>query len=116
TITLPTNQTTLNGTGTDSDGTVEDYAWTQTSGPNTATMATPGQASTVISNLIEGNYVFTLTVTDDDGIAGSDQILVKVLPEPPNQPPVANAGADKSVTLPTNSITLTGSGTDSDGT
>lgn len=32
-----------------------------------------------------------------------------------NVPPVANAGANQSVYLPTNSVTLTGSGTDSDG-
>jgi beta-glucanase (GH16 family) len=33
-----------------------------------------------------------------------------------NVAPVANAGADKAITLPTNSITFNGSGTDSDGT
>jgi hypothetical protein len=32
------------------------------------------------------------------------------------KPPVANAGADKTVTLPANSTTLAGSGTDADGT
>jgi len=32
----------------------------------------------------------------------------------PNQPPVANAGADKNNKLPTNSVTLTGSGSDAD--
>jgi lysophospholipase L1-like esterase len=36
-------------------------------------------------------------------------------PPPANQPPVANAGADISITLPSNSITLNGSGTDADG-
>lgn len=34
---------------------------------------------------------------------------------PPNSVPVANAGVDKSITLPTNSVQLTGSGTDADG-
>lgn len=34
----------------------------------------------------------------------------------PQVAPVANAGADRSITLPTNSLNLTGSGTDSDGT
>src|SRR6476660_2431847 len=33
----------------------------------------------------------------------------------PNQPPTANAGQDQSITLPTNSVTLTGSGADKDG-
>jgi len=33
-----------------------------------------------------------------------------------NLPPTANAGLDKNITLPTNSVSLTGSGTDPDGT
>jgi gliding motility-associated-like protein len=116
TITLPTNTTSLSGSGTDSDGTISTYAWVQTSGPNTATIATPGAAATNLSGLIDGNYVFTLTVTDNRGGQGSDQVLVKVLPLPPNDPPVANAGPDVNVTLPTTTASLVGSGTDSDGT
>lgn len=33
-----------------------------------------------------------------------------------NKPPVANAGSDKTITLPTNQVTLSGSATDADGT
>ena len=33
-----------------------------------------------------------------------------------NIPPVANAGVDNTITLPANSVTLSGSGTDADGT
>ena len=36
--------------------------------------------------------------------------------ESSNHPPVANAGPDQTITLPTNSINLSGSGTDADGT
>jgi hypothetical protein len=32
-----------------------------------------------------------------------------------NQPPTANAGSDKTITLPTNTVSLSGSGTDPDG-
>jgi hypothetical protein len=35
---------------------------------------------------------------------------------PSNQPPTVSAGADKTITLPTNSVSLTGSATDADGT
>ncbi|MEO9893238.1 malectin domain-containing carbohydrate-binding protein, partial [Aurantibacter sp.] len=34
TITLPTNSVELVGSGTDSDGTIDSYAWTKVSGPN----------------------------------------------------------------------------------
>lgn len=37
-------------------------------------------------------------------------------PPPVNNPPSANAGSDKSITLPVNSISITGVGTDQDGT
>lgn len=37
-------------------------------------------------------------------------------PPPVNQPPVVNAGTDKSLLLPLNSVSLTGSATDADGT
>ena len=33
-----------------------------------------------------------------------------------NIPPVANAGVDQIITLPTNTVSLNGSGTDADGT
>ncbi|MDQ5922533.1 MAG: hypothetical protein QG644_241, partial [Patescibacteria group bacterium] len=36
-------------------------------------------------------------------------------PPPTNTPPTANAGTDKTITLPTNSVSLTGSGTDTGG-
>ncbi|MEO7990609.1 MAG: PKD domain-containing protein [Chryseolinea sp.] len=116
TITLPINTTTVTGSGTDSDGSIASYAWVQTSGPNTATINSPASAATALNGLIEGSYVFTLTVTDDKGVQGSDQVTVFVFPIPPNQPPTANAGVDKNITLPANTVTVTGIGTDSDGT
>jgi len=116
TITLPVNSVTLNGSGMDSDGTIATYLWAQTSGPNSATIGSSSTSTTTVSNLIEGSYVFTLTVTDNMGSQGSDQITVIVLPVPPNQPPTANAGVDKNITLPTSTVTVTGSGLDTDGT
>ncbi len=114
-ITLPISNTTLNGSGTDSDGTISSYTWVQTSGPNSATIASTSSAVTGISNLTAGNYLFTLTVNDDKGVSAADQVLVIVLPEPPNQPPVSNAGSDISISLPVSLANLAGTGSDSDG-
>lgn len=44
------------------------------------------------------------------------QAQLRPPPPPVNKPPVPNAGADKSITLPTNSIALIGTATDPDGT
>ncbi len=118
TIQLPTSSISLTGSGSDPDGSIMGYSWTQVSGPNTGAIGTPGGATTSISALIAGTYVFRLTVTDDKGAKGSDdvQVIVNAIAPISNQPPIANAGADKSITLPTNTINLTGSGTDPDGT
>jgi hypothetical protein len=116
TITLPTNNTTLNGSGTDPDGTIASYQWTKIAGPATFTIASPATAVTNITGLVQGQYTFRLTVTDNGGLTASDDVLVTVNAAAANQPPTANAGPDRNITLPTNNTTLNGSGTDPDGT
>lgn len=114
TITLPLNSTTLFGTGTDADGSIASYAWSKVSGP-TATLANETTQNLSISDLLEGVYVFRLQVTDDVGASNNDDITVTVNAAATNQVPIANAGPDKTLTLPTNSINLIGSGSDADG-
>lgn len=113
TITLPKNTVTLIGSGTDPDGTIASYLWTKVSGP-AASIVSPNLATTRLENLVAGTYVFRLTVTDNSGSTGTDDVSV-IVQQPANVPPVANAGADSTVQLPNSTSTLIGSGTDSDG-
>ncbi|PWT74542.1 MAG: hypothetical protein C5B59_11015 [Bacteroidetes bacterium] len=117
TITLPINSVSLNGSAsTDPDGTISTYNWTQNSGPSTATITNAATATATATNLIQGTYVFKLTVTDNGGASATDTIIVKVNTAA-NQPPLANAGADQTITLPTNTANLNGSASkDPDGT
>ncbi len=115
TITLPTNNITLNGSGKDADGTVASYQWTKVSGPSSYTITNASSATTSVKGLITGIYVFRLTVTDNQGATGTDSVTITVNPAA-NIAPTATAGSSQSITLPTNSITLNGSGKDSDGT
>ncbi|MFT3980392.1 MAG: PKD domain-containing protein [Ferruginibacter sp.] len=115
TITLPVNTTTLNGSGTDSDGTIASYAWVKIAGPAAGTISNANAAVATIASLVQGVYQYRLTVTDNAGASASDTVQVTVNAAP-NVPPVANAGANISITLPVNTVTLSGSGTDSDGT
>jgi hypothetical protein len=81
-ITLPVNSETLSGSGTDKDGKVVAYLWSQVSGPSATTIVNPGSASTLIKGFVEGSYVFQLMVTDDKGATGVDTTTVVVSPAP----------------------------------
>jgi len=113
TITLPTNSVALNGSGNDPDGNIAAYLWTKISGP-ACTITNPNSASTTVTGMLQGNYRFELKVTDNNGAIGRDTMQVTVNPDP-NIPPTANAGPDQTITLPTNSVALNGSGNDPDG-
>ena len=115
TITLPTNKVTVNGTASDTDGSVVSVQWEKVSG-GSAIIVDEYQRSTQIHSLDEGEYVFRFTATDNDGATKSDNLRVIVLPEPPNEKPIVNAGADINISLPVNTISLTGSVNDPDGT
>ena len=114
TITLPTNSLTIIGSGNDADGTVVGYQWTKISGPSSYNIVSPTSAITVFNGLVQGVYQFELRVTDNNGARGRDTVEIRVNASA-NLAPVANAGPDQTITLPTNSVTLSGSGTDADG-
>jgi len=117
TITLPTNSVNVDGSASgDADGTIASYSWSQNAGPSSATIANGAGASTAITGLVAGTYVFKLVVTDNNGASATDSVIIKVNAAP-NQAPIANAGTSKSITLPTNSVGLNGSASsDPDGT
>jgi len=115
-ITLPTNSVSVTGTATDADGSISSVLWTQVSGPSTATIVNPILNTTTISNLVAGIYTFKFTATDNKGLSSSDTIVVTInAAVPVNVPPIANAGPDRNLQLPS-TLVLLGSGTDTDGT
>ncbi len=101
---------TLTGSGSDADGTIETYEWTE----GTTVL---GDTGSITRDFIVGVHTVTLTVTDNEGASGSDQVVITVKA---NQPPTANAGPDQIVNDSDDNgsemVTLTGSGSDADGT
>ena len=103
----------------DSDGDIVSRSWDQTSGPSVTLTAVDLDAAhftfvappTGVESTIE--LAFEVTVTDDDGAKASDTVVFTV--NRVNQAPVATAGSDQSVDGLTE-VTLSGGGTDSDGT
>ncbi len=116
TITLPSNTVSLNGSGTDSDGSIVGYNWSKLSGPSGESITNPSSASTTVNNLPEGTYQFVLKVTDNAGAPGFDTLQVTVKGSIAYTAPSVNAGSDQTISLPTNSVTLSGSGSSEGGT
>lgn len=115
-ITLPTNSVTLDGSGSTDDHNIVAYSWTKISGPSGGTFSAPNAAITSFSGLIQGTYKVELKVTDDSTAIGRDTATIVVNPNQPNQRPVARAGADQVVVLPTNAVTLNGTASTDDHT
>ena len=107
TATGQTTSVTLDGSGSsDADGDVLTYSWTL----NGSEVSTSPSFST---NLADGSYTFSLTVSDGEEVDSGD---VNVTVE--NTVPVANAGSDQTLdaTGSTTNVTLNGSGSsDTDG-
>jgi uncharacterized protein YkwD len=107
----------ITGSGDDSDGTVDSWNWVRVSGlqlslqnANTSTVSftAPDNAGTI---------QLRLTITDDDGATGTDEVTVTVeeAAPPPNQSPTADAGSDQTVSQG-DGVTVAGDGSDPDGT
>ena len=111
-ITLPTDSVLLDGRqSSDPDGMISSYLWTKISGPASLNIVKPSDSITKVKTLEAGTYLFELKVTDNAGLSARDTLRVTVDSVlTTNHPPIANAGSDQTITLPTNTITLNGSG------
>lgn len=99
------NTIELDGTSsTDADGTIQSANWRMVSGPLQAVFSSPDSLFTFAQNLIEGNYVFMLTVYDDQGSGDSTEVALRV--NAYNNAPVAKVLADSIVFLPLDTMTL----------
>ena len=107
-IILPINTVTLKGSAI---GTATSYTWTKVAGPTAGTITSPNSASTGVTDLITGHYFFQLKVLNSTGKSALDTIRIIVTGSIDTIQTTlkAVAGSDMAITLPTNTITLTGS-------
>uniref|UniRef100_A0A182M2I7 MANSC domain-containing protein n=1 Tax=Anopheles culicifacies TaxID=139723 RepID=A0A182M2I7_9DIPT len=107
TIYLPQTWVTLNGSESSDDIKISTYYWQQIAGPNTALIQNANASIANATAMTIGEYVFELIVSDEASNNASDRVRITVVQEK-NTPPIANAGGDQTVTLPTNILVLNG--------
>lgn len=108
---------TLLGEGFDADEEVLTFLWEQTSGEPVKLSANDVPEPQFIAPAVENGktkeLIFRLMVTDPSG--ASDMDSVRIIVNPVNQPPTADAGRDQVIYPTVSAITLMGSATDPDG-
>uniref|UniRef100_A0A8C1SAY3 Si:ch211-193k19.1 n=1 Tax=Cyprinus carpio TaxID=7962 RepID=A0A8C1SAY3_CYPCA len=106
-ISLPTSSTVIDGSQSTDDDKVVSWHWEEVKGPLREEKASGDTAILTLTNLVPGNYTFSLTVTDSDGAQNSTQAMLLVN-KATDYRPTANAGPNQVITLPRNYITLYG--------
>jgi hypothetical protein len=120
-LTLPSSTAYLRGGASDSDGSIRSYRWTKLSGPSTGNLSNTSSSTATAWGLVGGTYLYRLTVSDDDGATDVDDVQVIVSSSgttsstSSNVAPVASAGSDFNMKLPSSTAKIYGSGRDSDG-
>jgi hypothetical protein len=90
------------------------HHWVQTSGPVGSTIVSPTLATTSITGLVTGTYIYKDTITD--GFQGTNLAAVTVNATVSGTiPPTVSAGIDQTITLPISSTSVTGTATGNGG-
>lgn len=115
-LTLPTASVILEGSVVDDGlpvGSTVSSSWSQLSGPGTASFDDSSNLNATVTLPEIGVYVLELSSNDSE-LTSTDTVTLE-LREPdiiPNEAPIVNAGDDLAVTLPTDSVNLSGMVTD----
>ena len=105
---MPNPSIQLNGSlSYDPDGTITSYLWSRISGPGSVTITNSTTATPNVVGVQAGEYIFELTVTDNNGLTAKDQVTLTVTAAS-NIPPVAKAGKDTGIAVPASSAVLDG--------
>lgn len=101
----------FNGTGSDEDGYLITYEW-DFDGNGTYDWESTESGITDFTFTAAGEYTARFRVTDNDGLTASESLIIEVVP---NQIPMASITVSPIGGTAPLQVTLTGSGSDSDG-
>ena len=102
----------VTGAGSDPDGHIVAHSWSQVSGPSVTLHNSDQWTVNFTAPATAGDVRLRLRVTDDDGLTGTDDVLIEIIEA--NQKPDVSAGSDLTVNVG-ETVNITGSGSDSDG-
>ncbi len=111
TVNLPATASLL-GTVTDDGqptGATLTTTWSKVSGPGNVTFSSANALATTASFDVAGTYTLKL-LANDTQLTNDDEVTITV--NGGNTAPTANAGADQTISLPTNLVNLSGTGSD----
>uniref|UniRef100_A0A3B3R5N0 KIAA0319 n=1 Tax=Paramormyrops kingsleyae TaxID=1676925 RepID=A0A3B3R5N0_9TELE len=106
-VLLPAPLVSIDGRRSTDDVGVVTYRWEEVKGPPRRSKAFADTPLLHLSDLEPGDYTFSLTVMDSDGLSDSTMATVRVTTAP-DLPPAADAGPNVTVTLPLDRVTLCG--------
>ncbi len=108
-------EVTLIGVGTDTDGNITNYNWSQTAGTAIEIISADTSTATFIAPDVTSDEILTfqLTVTDNDGATANDTVDISIARV--NQSPIANAGEDAFVFVADNIVLNCDGSSDPDG-
>jgi hypothetical protein len=89
TVSLPADTIQLGGKVSVQNGVIENTLWEKISGPE-ITVEDPTALNLILKDILEGEYTFRLSATSDEGFTGSDEITLRVLPQPDSIPKNSN--------------------------
>ncbi|KAM8841247.1 dyslexia-associated protein KIAA0319-like protein isoform 2-T2 [Spinachia spinachia] len=107
-LTLPVDRTTLDGSKSSDDQKIATFHWKQTKGPAGVKIENADGVVATVTGLEVGTYEFTLTVTDERKLEGSDVVTV-IVREELDQPPLAHVVSSPPIALPVRTGSLDGS-------
>lgn len=111
-IILPLDSLLFDGSFSyDPDGTISSWKWSEISGPGNVIFRNSDSSQTIVAELLQGTYYMELKVIDNDGLVDRDTIQLNIHNSTSaNHKPIAHAGFDKEIQLPSASVIMDGTG------
>ena len=78
----PGSAATLSGSGTDSDGSIASYRWSQIAGPTVTLSGSTSATASFTAPSSNTTLTFRLIVTDNQGATGTDEVTITVTQSP----------------------------------